>query len=73
MVISGFHTTSSILKSFCMRPVACGLPIVGGLSRLRVTSGDKQKEYNDMSKLNANHIIYIDGQPFKANEDGCGT
>lgn len=23
-----------------------------------------------MSKLNANHIIYIDGQPFKANEDG---
>lgn len=23
-----------------------------------------------MSQLNANHIIYIDGQPFKANEDG---
>nr|EKV6170166.1 hypothetical protein [Escherichia coli] len=23
-----------------------------------------------MSNLNANHIIYIDGQPFKANEDG---
>jgi hypothetical protein len=23
-----------------------------------------------MSNLNANHIIYIDGHPFKANEDG---
>ncbi|MGW1444855.1 hypothetical protein ACWA06_19170 [Serratia rhizosphaerae] len=23
-----------------------------------------------MSTMNANHIIYIDGQPFKANEDG---
>lgn len=31
MVISGLHTTSSILKSFCMSPVACESPYRWGL------------------------------------------